>query len=403
MLEGDLAYSVINLAVGFVSIALGIFVFMRNPYLKLSKLFLVVTFFYLLVSLAGFLMVNALDSGAGLIWAKVYSVSVIGALSTQFLLITMLPFERNPGQRFKRRDTYIGSSVALAVLIALTIDRVEPSVFGWTVEPGLGTGLLLAIMAWFGTVSVSPLIEIHEHSDADVKHLTLLLAAGVSFPLIFGLADMLVKMAGGMLPQLMPIGFLVCGTVFMYAVVSNDLFQFKPRAHMVLKAMLPAQEEEPEKHGTCYLIESKKSDHAYMMLLRSMNDNGKGLVITRIHPDRIKEDFGLVKVPIIWLATQPGPDRVDPASLSILQHTIVDALQKEGATIVLLDGLEYLISENQSDKVLRMMYAVRDAVTVCGAMLLVPLDPEVLSTRDLALLEREFDIIRTESGAGSEI
>ncbi len=106
---------------------------------------------------------------------------------------------------------------------------------------------------------------------------------------------------------------------------------------------------------------------------------------------------------MIWLATQPGPDRVDPTSLSILQHTIVDFLQKGPPSVILLDGLEYLMSENQSEKVLRFVYTLRDLVTVSNSQLLVSLDPEVLELRDLAKLEREFELIRTEKGAGSEI
>jgi hypothetical protein len=88
---------------------------------------------------------------------------------------------------------------------------------------------------------------------------------------------------------------------------------------------------------------------------------------------------------------------VDPASLSILQHTVVDFLQKGSTSVILLDGLEYLVSENQVDKVLRFIYTVHDAVVISGSKFIVPVDPDILGTKDLALFEREFVFIEEPS------
>jgi hypothetical protein len=211
---------------------------------------------------------------------------------------------------------------------------------------------------------------------------------------------MLRPLSWGCSSPLLPAGFLAAALVYAYAITAHDIFQSD--------LPLPEVEIRPEAKvvsigGRCVLLEGKRTDVAYRMFLDALDRGSRGMLITRLHPDRVREEYGLVKVPMFWLATQPGPYRIDPTSLSILQHTIVDFLQKGPPSVLLLEGIEYLMSENPSDKVLRAIYAVRDAVTVSGSQMLVALDPDVLELKDLAMLEREFDSIINEKGAGSEI
>ena len=72
---------------------------------------------------------------------------------------------------------------------------------------------------------------------------------------------------------------------------------------------------------------------------------------------------------------------------------MVEFLQKGDNSILLLDGLDYLISENQLDKVLKMIYGVHDAVVLSGAKFIVPIDPRAMDAKDLAFIEKEFVVI----------
>lgn len=401
MFEGGLAFSFIDLAIGLVTFVLGLYIFLRNPYLRLSKLFLAVTALYSVAALAAFLMLNSPDKGWALPWARLMALAIVGAFSVQFYLITILPIERNPRLLSDHKLLYSVLALLGAAMTVVAVQDVELTSFGYRVQAGLGLTVLLITSAIFAIASISLLVTIYERSKPEVRFLALLLSIGISFPLLFMVVNAAFEMGGGSLPSLFPLGFLISTTVFLFAIVSHDLFQFKPPLPE-LRAPIAAVPADAGVNGKCLLIEGKKSDLAYLMLLDRLEAGKRGLLITRLHPDRLREDYGLAKVPMIWLATQPGPDRIDPTSLSILQHTIVDFLQKGPPSVILLDGLEYLMSENPSDKVLRIIYALRDTVTISNSQLLVPLDPEVLDIKDLAKLEREFEIIRTE-GAGSEI
>jgi len=63
---------------------------------------------------------------------------------------------------------------------------------------------------------------------------------------------------------------------------------------------------------------------------------------------------------------------------------------------VLVEGLEYLITQNDFETVLRFGNHLHDFVLAHDCAVILVLDPRVLSTRELALLERSARVV--ESG-----
>ncbi|MDH7509364.1 MAG: DUF835 domain-containing protein [Methanomassiliicoccales archaeon] len=120
----------------------------------------------------------------------------------------------------------------------------------------------------------------------------------------------------------------------------------------------------------------------------------KGLLITRTYPDVIRERYGIIDTPVIWLASQPGPDKIDPTNLSIMQHLIGEFLRKSENAIVMIDGVEYIISNNPIDRVLTSLLSIRDDIIMMKSALVLPLDPDVLEERHLSILEREFEQLK---------
>jgi two-component system cell cycle response regulator len=219
---------------------------------------------------------------------------------------------------------------------------------------------------------------------------------GVVLPISFVLAELIAYEAGVLMPHLPAVGLLLTGIIFSVAVLRLKLFLIEPVKEDKLDAHSGKDPGIKLVSGHCDLIKSKKADLSYRMFVAEVAAGNKGLLITRVHPDQVREKYGLVKTPILWLSGQPGPDRMDPASLSILQHTVVDFLQKGSTSVILLDGLEYLVSENQVDKVLRFIYTVHDAVVISGSKFIVPVDPDILGTKDMALFEKEFVVIEEQ-------
>lgn len=157
--------------------------------------------------------------------------------------------------------------------------------------------------------------------------------------------------------------------------------------------------------GKCYVVEETPpaiSFDAFSNLVSTANGDGAkavGLAVTRQHPDLVREKYGLVNTPIYWLATRAGEGVISPTNLGILTHTLVKFVEDNENGVILLDGLEYLVSNNDFNKVLRVIDQVSDHISQSGSRLILPVDPRAFEPRELALLERNMERI---SGTASD-
>lgn len=156
--------------------------------------------------------------------------------------------------------------------------------------------------------------------------------------------------------------------------------------------------------GRSYVVEESPpniSFDAFVNILSSTKEGAPqavGLAVTRQHPDLIRQKYGLEKTPIYWLATRAGPDVISPTNLGILAHTIIQFIDANPTGIVLLDGIEYLVSNNDFNKVLRMIDQINDHISQSKAVMIIPVDPRAFEQKELALLERNMEKLERRPG-----
>lgn len=147
------------------------------------------------------------------------------------------------------------------------------------------------------------------------------------------------------------------------------------------------------KKGFAYLVRETKPNKSFEIFVDQVTHNMQGLCVTRQHPTAIREKWKLEKTPIIWLSNQLGKVYVNPTNIGILSDTVIRFVEKSGDSVVLIDGVEFLIVNNDFDKVLRMINHITEAVMEYKSRLIISVDPRTLSTREIALLERNMEII----------
>ncbi|MCQ5375506.1 MAG: DUF835 domain-containing protein [Methanomassiliicoccales archaeon] len=147
------------------------------------------------------------------------------------------------------------------------------------------------------------------------------------------------------------------------------------------------------KKGFSYLVKEKKPKKSFEIFVDQVRHNIQGLCISRQHPEIIRKTWGLEKTPIIWLSNQVGKVYINPTNISILSDTIIRFIEKSGESIVLIDGIEFLVISNDFNKALRMIHHVTEAVMEYKSRLLISIDPRAFDARELALLERNMEII----------
>jgi CheY-like chemotaxis protein len=145
--------------------------------------------------------------------------------------------------------------------------------------------------------------------------------------------------------------------------------------------------------GFGYVVKELKPDKSFEMFTDQVTHNIPGLCITREHPQVIRKKWGLEKTPIIWLSNQLGKVYVNPTNIGILSDTIIRFIEKSGDSVVMIDGVEFLIVNNDFEKVLRMIHHVSEATMEYKSRLIVSVDPRTLDLREMALLERNMEVI----------
>ncbi len=144
------------------------------------------------------------------------------------------------------------------------------------------------------------------------------------------------------------------------------------------------------KGSSSYLVREATPEEAYRLLLIAQKAGKKGMVITRLFPQKVRERFGLSDLPILWLSNVGKEDTIRPKDLEKLSMAAEQFLSRENG-VVLLDAVEYLVTNNNFLTVLRLVQSIRDQVAVNNGVLLLSVNPSTLDAHQMTLLEREVD------------
>ncbi len=167
----------------------------------------------------------------------------------------------------------------------------------------------------------------------------------------------------------------------------------------ILKPLTPVQETRKEimkevkaMPGHCYLVEEERPTYSNVLLGRKMEEGYRGLVITRMNPKRIRDEF---KAPpeILWLTDkESSQEKTVPPSLEMIIHVIQEYMQ-EGKGMIVLDGIQYLVSATNFDAVLRFLRSLIDEISESEAILAISMSPETMKPQEVSILEREMEVL----------
>lgn len=146
-----------------------------------------------------------------------------------------------------------------------------------------------------------------------------------------------------------------------------------------------------------YLVKERKPDLSLRLFRMLLREGRKGLMVTRRHPSKFKEDPLFADVELIWLSHTPGENFHNPRSLGGLSQRITRFIKEEEEAAVLLDGLEYLVLNNNFVQTLLFVESVNEFAMQATAAVLIPIDPEALEAKELALLERNLEVLEGDA------
>jgi len=149
--------------------------------------------------------------------------------------------------------------------------------------------------------------------------------------------------------------------------------------------------------GNSYIIIDKNNKSAVDLLIDLAVNYRKGLIITRGNPVYIKRLIPKtknIKMVLLTRETQKGYTII--ADLINLEKIIKNFGEKNKDTVILLDGIHYLITRFSFDKFIDTLFHIIDFISKNKSILFVRIDPSTVDNNQIAIFENEFQTLPSQ-------
>lgn len=117
------------------------------------------------------------------------------------------------------------------------------------------------------------------------------------------------------------------------------------------------------------------------------------LVISRIPGDRMEDEFTLPSTLTKWLTEKGEGENVCKATLEDIRREIEGFLFGAERAVIVIDGLEFLVGLHGFDRTIELIRSLIDSITTQNHLLMIPVDLDVFTARQRAILLREVDLL----------
>jgi len=175
----------------------------------------------------------------------------------------------------------------------------------------------------------------------------------------------------------------------MVNVLNLVLFVSKPSSgdDNYIELFLDSKRYELEE-GISYIVKEKRNVKGMELFTKSIARGYRGLYITRQHPNYIAKSYETNGMEIIWLSTTLGKDYMDPHNLAALLSKIRTFIEKNESSIILLDGMEYLMINNVYLRLIRFVEQIKELTANMNSIFLISVDEDAFEPKEMSFLER---------------
>jgi len=149
--------------------------------------------------------------------------------------------------------------------------------------------------------------------------------------------------------------------------------------------------------GISYMIMEESPGLSFEIFLDMVTHDHEGICISRMFPRRIRSNYKLKETPVLWLCSDEGEKEkncIGYPHLGRLYELISSFLKDSSRPVVLLDGFEYLITQNEYKSTLKFLQVIIENIAMSGGILILPINPPAMDEKDLNLLIREMTVVR---------
>jgi|GEM_PF-1594338 len=148
--------------------------------------------------------------------------------------------------------------------------------------------------------------------------------------------------------------------------------------------------------GNSYIVSDKNNKSALDLFTNLTTTGCKGLCITRANPEVIRSNIPSknIQTMILKQNTVRGFEHIP--DLETLTVRIKDFTEKNPNSVVLLDRVDYLLSNFSFEQLIKSLYQISDIISENNSLLLFHIDPALLDARQMAIVENELRLLPSQ-------
>ncbi|WP_455392109.1 PAS domain S-box protein [[Eubacterium] cellulosolvens] len=170
------------------------------------------------------------------------------------------------------------------------------------------------------------------------------------------------------------------GEVVGYQGIARNITRRKHTEREMKKRLMRFKMDE----GRVYLVKEATNTISYEALKDLLKVGYRCLIISRTPEEYLNSHFK-GDFEYLWLSENGSRNSIHP-NLTKIKDKIADLTGKRG---VLIDRLDYIISRHSFKKVLEFVQTISEFATISNHIIILSIDPVVLSKQKLRLLEKE--------------
>ncbi len=154
----------------------------------------------------------------------------------------------------------------------------------------------------------------------------------------------------------------------------------------------------PVERGYSYLFKEKRPVKAFNTFAKlSAAEDSQPLLVARTPPSQVEDEYKHKPERMIWLSRVESErdyvEHMSPRPLAQLLDKITTFIEENEKPVVLLEGIEYLISETSFDDALKFMDSITPDIATRKGILIVPVDERTMGVKEFSLLARGLRVV----------
>ncbi|HZY69672.1 MAG TPA: DUF835 domain-containing protein [Thermoplasmata archaeon] len=144
------------------------------------------------------------------------------------------------------------------------------------------------------------------------------------------------------------------------------------------------------------IVEGDSSDPVWRRFLDLTAEGAPGVCVSREFPFRLRTLLGSRNVELLWLSNAGRDNAIRPGDLAALLGRLHESIEG-GASVVYLDGIEYLLRVHGGEKLLTALHDLDRSTRERDALLIIPVNPALLEASVVVALRESFGATGTAS------